>query len=134
MAADSAINDGGVVMANLAPKIARNKHGDLAGACGTASYCDKFLDWFRNGEKGERPDPADDGGALVARHGGDLELYDKGGLSYLKVPYYALGSGYKVAIGAMWMGAGAEKAIECGIAHDVYTRSPIYVLKHDESP
>jgi hypothetical protein len=131
MAADSGLCDGGLVMSNAAPKIARNRHGDLAGAAGSSGWCDKWLDWFKEGEKGDRPEATDGDGALVARASGEMELYDSKGMSYLHVPYYSVGSGYKQAIGAMWMGADAEKAVECGIAHDVYTRGPVVVMKHE---
>jgi hypothetical protein len=133
LAADSGMTDGGVVLVNKYPKIAQNRSGDMTGACGASGFCDKFLDWFNDGEKGDQPHPENDGDAAIIVRSDDpkrLELYEKTGKSYLEVEYYALGSGFKMAMGAMWMGASAEEAVKCGVALDAYTRGPIMVMKH----
>lgn len=135
MAADSGMSDGGMIVANKHPKVAANIHGDLAGVCGSAAFSDLFLDWFRAGEKGDRPEAIADTSdeAIIARVDGRLELYQSRGLIRIDHDYYAIGSGYKLAMGVMWNGGGAIDAVVCGIEHDVYTRGPVLSMRHPKN-
>ena len=47
----------------------------------------------------------------------------------IRTPYIALGSGRQIALGAMWAGLTATKAIEAAMEHNVWTRGPVQSLK-----
>lgn len=56
-----------------------------------------------------------------------LFIYDEWGLPQeITAPYYAVGSGAKVAYGAMYAGASATAAVEAACAHDPYTAGPVH--------
>lgn len=121
-----------------ATKIARNTQGDLAGAAGSAVYSAAFLQWFSGGEKGLVPEAKEsddnvDRGAIF-RRGGVIEIYEPGGMFTCRGPYYALGSGRHEALGAMFVGANAQQAVEAAIALDSGSFGEIEILAHKESP
>lgn len=65
--------------------------------------------------------------AVVLTPSGALYIYDEWGLPQrITAPYYAVGSGAKVAYGAMHAGAGAVAAVEAACAHDPYTSLPVH--------
>lgn len=44
-------------------------------------------------------------------------------------PFYAIGSGAAIAIGAMAAGASARKAVEAAVGRDPYTRAPVVAMR-----
>ncbi len=65
--------------------------------------------------------------AVVRCPGAKLFVYDEWGLPIqITAPYYAVGSGAKVAYGAMHAGASATAAVEAACAHDPYTSLPVH--------
>lgn len=134
LAADSFMISGGGVIGSCM-KIARNKKGDLAGAAGTAAYSFSFLKWFSNGERGKPPQAIRDNQYMdrgaVFRRSGVIEIWEPEGRFELTAPYYSLGSGKSEALGAMWMGATAEQAVEAAMALDQDCGGEIRVLRHD---
>lgn len=65
--------------------------------------------------------------AVVMKPSGDLFIYDEWGFPQrIAAPYYAVGSGAKVAYGAMFNGASATAAVEAACAHDPYTALPVH--------
>lgn len=136
MAADSATTANGTFTGSSI-KIARNKKGDLAGACGDAIYGHAFRQWFLKDEKGKPPNGADHGKpdsssqGLIVRRNGVIERFDFDGKHLLEAEYYAMGSGRDIAFGAMFIGATAIQAVEAAIGHDTCCRGKIIVLKHN---
>lgn len=64
--------------------------------------------------------------AVVLHPDGALFIYDEWGIPQrITAPYYAVGSGAKVAYGAMHNGATAEDAVAAACVHDPYTSGPI---------
>lgn len=56
-----------------------------------------------------------------------LFIYDEWGFPQrITAPYYAVGSGSKVAYGALFNGASATAAVEAACAHDPYTSLPVH--------
>ena len=49
--------------------------------------------------------------------------------SQVEAPYYAIGSGAHLALGAMWQGATAEQAVECAIALDIGCGGTVDVIR-----
>jgi ATP-dependent protease HslVU (ClpYQ) peptidase subunit len=132
IASDSQITCEGIAESTM-PKIARNVVGDLAGASGSAAFIHAFLTWFAGGEKGEAaPSPTENDGGIIVRAGGSIECYEHPGPSpfVLTAKTYAIGSGRKLALGAMAFGASAEEAIKVAAQYDIYTSGKIVTLTH----
>lgn len=49
----------------------------------------------------------------------------------LRAPFFAIGSGNELALGAMEMGAAAVEAVRAAAKHDPWTGLPIYAVRHD---
>ena len=49
--------------------------------------------------------------------------------AYIEAPYYAIGAGSHLALGAMWKGATAEEAVECAIALETGCGGAIDVIR-----
>lgn len=119
------------------PKIARNSHGDLAGAVGGLAFCENFLVWFRNGEKGERPKATSDGdghtdmGIIFRRDGTIVEIGSDGEFPASRAEFYAIGCADDVALGAMYAGASAADAVRAAIALNVHCGGEVETLAHD---
>jgi hypothetical protein len=100
-------------------KIGRNPNGDLAGAAGTASIAQRWMRAFVRGDE-EMPslksvtgDKGDDGCVLVIRKATRaVEYWEPDGIVEWDAPFYAIGSGWKIAMAALEAGASAKKAVE----------------------
>ena len=134
LAADTRAMIGDNILGSVV-KIARNSNGDLAGAAGLASYNYAFLKWFTGMENGPPPTASKDDNnfdrGVIFRKNGRIEVFEPTGLFIMTAPYYAFGSGKPEAVGAMFMGATAEQAVEAAIAHDRDTGGEITVLRHE---
>jgi 20S proteasome alpha/beta subunit len=115
-------------------KIARNDNGDLAGAAGDASYNFAFRRWFTGGESGEPPQAKETDGSfdrgVIFRVAGTIEVFEPSGRFECRADYYAFGSGRPEALGALFAGATAEKAVEAAKEHDAHTFGDIETLSH----
>lgn len=135
IAADTGTTAAGNTFCHMT-KIARNAAGDLAGACGDAVFAQRFLDWFRTGEVGERPPAASNRAeekydkAAIFRVNGNWEIYEQSGMFVTRGDYYAMGSGRPEALGAMFMGAGAARSVEAAIALEMGTWGQVETLTH----
>ena len=116
-------------------KIVRRADGAMAGAGGSASYTHAFLKWFVSGD-GQAPDAKEDNNsmdsAVVFMTDGTIEVYEPRGSFTITAPYYAMGSGRPEALGAMFAGADAKRAVEAAMAHDAHTFGSITLLTHAE--
>jgi hypothetical protein len=89
-----------------------------------------FVDWYGTGK--EPPSQLIDGDAdftcvVLTRHG--LYEYDKYCRGEKQIgPFYACGSGAKAALGALYMGANAKRAVEIACLIDPYSAPPITTL------
>lgn len=83
--------------------------------------------------KGKSPIEIEGGGAngFVITPDGIILVWGDHGPWRVDRPYYALGSGSAVALGAMQCGATAEQAVEAAIALDIYSGGPVRVLKQE---
>lgn len=57
-----------------------------------------------------------------------IDCADEASITPRTGAYAAIGTGAAVAIGAMWFGADAYKAVEAACVHNVYCRTPITTL------
>lgn len=133
MAADSRVtisSDAGGSRVGTCEKLFRTKDA-IIGTAGESAPGLVFLDWYKSGKK-TAPIFLIDGEAdfvalVLTKHG--LFEFDKWcrGERILD-PFHAIGSGAKAAIGAMHMGASAERSVEVACLVDPYTAPPIVTM------
>lgn len=136
MAADSGVwfGDG---LAPWARKLVRGDDGTLYGVCGNSGQCNDFIEWVNAGSIGERPvaDKTPDGGSsylvMKAAPCGPVRILTAYGVEVYAAPYFAIGAGNTAALGAMFCGASAVRAIEAAIAHASGAIAPVQYLAHE---
>lgn len=109
------------------PKIYRVGKAIVA-AAGSRPLCLKFRDWVAGGMKGECPfEGKDEGNGLIvtAEH---VVCWGEFGPWPVRSPFYALGSGYQIAMGAMALGADPRRAVAVAIDFDTGSGGQIQVL------
>jgi ATP-dependent protease HslVU (ClpYQ) peptidase subunit len=133
MAADSRVTihteEGGARMTQCI-KIFRRKDA-IIGLAGESEPGLVFLDWYGSGKPAPSVliDAEADFTALVLTAKGIFEYGKYCRPEKVRGKYWAVGSGCKAALGAMAMGATAEKAVEVACGIDPYTAPPVHVLK-----
>lgn len=122
MAGDSLITSDNVRCGYMR-KIARRDDGALCGVCGSASLLRAILAWFLSGEPADgRPQITDnDACFIIVRTNGRVESHDQRGFSDDTAPFFALGSGRELAMGAMAAGATAIEAVRAAAKLDIRT-------------
>lgn len=105
-----------------------DKEDVIIGLAGDSGPGLVFLDWFGTGVK-EPPASLIEGDgdftALVLRRAGLFE-YDKWCRGeQVRGRFYAVGSGAKAALGALYMGASAKRAVQIACKIDPYSAGPI---------
>lgn len=139
MASDSLVSAGRVL--GSAEKIFKMPYASgmgLVACAGHAEKCAKFEEWVKGPHfystildlKSVSDD--DDFEALVVPDGppGAAWLYETGCVPQLvRAPFFAIGSGAALAVGAMERGATAAEAVEVAIKWDVYCGGEIQILK-----
>lgn len=107
------------------------------GAAGDLDQVTLFLDWARaqkavdrRGLPRSRPPMLNrDTEALVVTAVGTVYLWTGSAcFTRLTAPFYALGSGAKLAMGAMAFGATAAEAVEIAARYDIYTGGSVTTL------
>lgn len=140
MAADRQLTyQGAIKLNNVKPKIARDANGVLYGVCGSHSMCCALVEAVQKQAQTEGvvtipvPQKGDEFEILIAYPDGRLRRLVPGGEEiYDDMPYFAIGAGLEVAMGAMYAGASAQLAIEAAVVHSVGTGGEIDVLWHPE--
>ena len=137
MAADSLLTSNGRVE-SYADKI-RCLNGWLVGISGSWGVASELFDWFEAECKDtiKRPPASihvDDDKYpvnIMAVRKSDCAVYLIDGLGYpqkVKGPFFALGSGGSIAVGALEMGADAVAAVKAAIKHDCYCGGKVKAL------
>ncbi len=118
LASDSQCGCGGMIEGST-KKITQAKDGTMGGLAGDLSSCTKFLDWVESAEraKTDPPNTGEDEGLLI-KPSGEVFVAHNGVLSKLDAPFAILGSGARLAAGAMAMGASAKKAVKIACEFD----------------
>jgi hypothetical protein len=115
IAADSQSTHNGLICKEI--KIFRTNNG-LVGMAGDSQEGLAFLNWFNGGDK---PDVGEEFEAIALTPKGDILWYGHRLIpEKITSPYYAIGSGSHVAIGAMCMGASPKEAVQhaCKWTHE----------------
>jgi hypothetical protein len=129
MAGDSAIFDRGTYCGST-PKVFRRSDGALIGIAGRLGELIAYKDWFLNGEQGERPKFADDESeAVIVRPDGTIWWVGQNDICQVTAEYACIGSGFKLAVGALEAGASVEAALWIAMRLDNMTREPMNVVK-----
>lgn len=131
LAADRRIDFDGVSDVETT-KILKRRDGALCGTSGAVSLGAAFKRWFLKGEKGERPVLSANGeraNGLIIRPNGQLVVHDINGWYEAQAKFYANGSGWELAMGAMHAGATAEQAVAIAAKLDGRTGGDIDTLE-----
>lgn len=99
--------------------------GHIVTGCGDASDIFAFRDWFVRGMKGDCPDPNGDGFLILITPEGLVMEREKYGWVKKDCPFYAWGSGFEIALGALAHGASAREAVEIACEYDIYSQEPV---------
>jgi hypothetical protein len=101
----------------------------LVAGAGISAICTRFVQWVKDGMKGDSPWQGQDGGnSFIVMPDEVILVFGENGPWKVERDFYALGSGEQVAIGAMAHGATAEEAVAHAITFDVYSGGPIRTL------
>lgn len=128
MAGDTAMTDRGTYCGQY--RKIYEMRGALLGVCGCLGEVAKLRDWFIAGTDTAPPEfTSDDSEALLVHLSGRVEWIGHPGRRMdITGDFHAIGSGFRLALGAMSAGATAEQAVEIACDLDIYTRRPIDVL------
>jgi len=126
LAADTAVNAGDMTVGTTV-KIARAPDGTIGGAAGPLGITTKFLRWLQDGMIGEPPS-GKEVQLMWVTPDGKVWANDGDGAYEMVHAYCAIGTGYRMAMGAMAFGATAREAVEVCCDLDHSTRRPITEL------
>jgi len=118
MMSDSQITDGSTITKYYG-KVRKIGH-NLVGVAGDLESCEMFFRWYAN-PTSKPPQLRGQFEALVVdKHG--IYSYGKRFVPMkLEETFYAIGSGYKIALGALEAGANLERALEIAAKRDSFT-------------
>ena len=134
LVADTSVWDRGCYVGQIV-KVWGLSDGRLAGASGPMGECALFRDWFLAGASEDFPDRIknDNFEGMIFSPDGDITWYgNERAPVHVVGEYHAIGSGFRIALGAMAAGASAERAMEIVGCIDDGTRAPFTVLRHAE--
>jgi ATP-dependent HslUV protease subunit HslV len=111
MAADTGFVHGYISFGGARNKLYR-VGGSLFGGAGNSSDCTAFRRWKEDGA--DKPSKFDDDVSILEiPQDGRVFIWDKALVPYeIRAPFFAVGSGAEIALGAMAAGASAERAVE----------------------
>ena len=121
LASDRAVSTANDLAVTQRTKI-RSTNGKLIATCGQTQNGIAFQEWFEGGEQpGDKPELDNDFTGMVITPDGKIHIYNNKLYAYVaETPYYAIGNGEHVAMGAMHVGASAERAVQaaCDLSSD----------------
>ena len=106
--------------------------GFIITGCGYAADLYAFRDWFVRGMKGDCPEPREDGTLVIITPDRSVLIREPAGWIRGRSSFYAWGSGFSLAIGAMAAGASAVRAVEIACEHDCYSQGPVMRFIQDD--
>ncbi|CAN7306361.1 hypothetical protein LJR231_001579 [Phyllobacterium sp. LjRoot231] len=133
LASDSMLSGDALAWGSVS-KIVRAKNGAIGGACGRLEKTLEFLAWLEafNGDALDHPPSQMEADGIVVTPDLKLLLWTGGSqLAIVDAPFLAIGTGAKIAMGAMAMGASPAQAIRIAREYDVYTGGEIKILSID---
>ncbi len=133
LAADTFVWSGSITIGTTT-KIIKAPDGWMAGTAGDSYAGECFRRWVMNRRTPEWSNDIENFTGLLIDPNGNVLSYDSKykGPSHAIASFYAIGSGYEVAIGAMSAGASAEEAARIAIERCSHCGGMIDVLKLTE--
>lgn len=131
MAGDTAVFDRGTYCGEMR-KVYKHD-GWLLGGAGAVSEMVQFRDWFLDNREGKPPEvKADQSEFMIVSPTGVVHWCGSAqSMCEMTGTFFAIGSGFEVAVGAMAHGATALQAIEIAADLNNMTRRPIIVERLD---
>jgi hypothetical protein len=138
MASDSLCTTYGDRRLGSLNKIFRDANGNIAGYSGDGGALDDFRNWFLAGADHDKRPPPPVGDVrfqaiVVNAQGEAFDVGERFHLARIEAPFYAIGSGAPIAIGAMEMGASAEQAVAAAIKWQTSCGGEIQTLRIERS-
>lgn len=128
LATDSGMQDSGLRVGRC-QKAYPMKDGSIVTACGESQKAEAFRAWIEAGGDPEKAPKLDEGfNGVHLLPDGTAVWYDGDPIGYSYEPeggFWALGSGFKVAVGAMAAGASAEEACAIACRFDAGSSGPV---------
>lgn len=104
------------------------RKGDhLFGAAGSTAATKKMRDWFLGPDDVKQPEA--DCHMIIVPPEGPVILLNHEGQNRITGPFFAIGSGADVAMGAMAAGASADEAVAIAIQLDTFSGGEITILR-----
>nr|MBA3776758.1 hypothetical protein [Betaproteobacteria bacterium] len=136
LAADSRCTNGGYVIPEPAVKVRKLADCSIIGFCGTLAECEELAAWIA-APTGDRPELDDSGRVVHVRTDGSLWTYECKAkpMRLAASPFYAWGTGFPAALGALHMGASAEEAVRIATLVDTSSGGEVRSVRlADELP
>lgn len=128
LAADTQISQNDRIIGH-AIKIRRLPDGSLLGFAGDTSVGQKLLQVEDHAQALHFQFDKDAGDGILVSPTGEVHHLEYNGHCQVTGDYFATGSGWQIALGAMAAGLTARGAVELAIKHDVYSGGDITVLE-----
>lgn len=130
MASDSRVTDGTMIIPAGMRKLWRLADGSLLGGSGTTYAIEAFARWAKRGRRGSPPEVSKDANMLLVTPAGVVWEYDGAHPWQMREPceYAAIGSGWRVAMTALWLGHTAVEAVHAAIALDSACGGDVQIL------
>lgn len=132
MASDSLVTAGTLRCGSMR-KITRNSVGWIGGGAGPMETIVRLLAWIDAGAEGEPPEMKEADAIIVSPDGVVHFWTGAGPLTPVQGSFFAVGSGERVAVGAMAAGADAIQAVRLAIEYDTGTGGDIAFLMNDKA-
>lgn len=112
-------------------KIWRSANGCCYGFSGPTSYAELFRRWLDDNSPPKEIPEFESHHAIEVRPGNRVALSSGKKPIFIEIgaAFFAIGSGWQLALGAMQMGATAEQAVEVAIMHDENCGGQIDVIR-----
>ena len=127
VAADRRVTNAGWIVSDLDKKLTRLDDGRVLAESGDSCAIGALKEWVTCPQSATQPN----GDCKIIEFTGDKITVYEGGGAYALNPdaFYAWGSGFPAALGALWAGADAEKAIEAAAMVDPCTGGGVDVMR-----
>lgn len=130
LAGDSQATDDQLWQARKIHRIDTSAGELLVGICGDVHSGLVFVEWLKD-DRSRKPDMGhEDFEAIVVASNGRVTIWTQSLIGWTPTgKFFAIGSGAKAAMGAMWAGKSAYEAVCIAAKVDPYTRKPVHTLE-----
>jgi 20S proteasome alpha/beta subunit len=131
LASDSRVMNAGWVNTAAVPKVWREEDGSLFAVTGDYAMAVKVMKSIIAGGDGDGL--GESARVIRVASNGEVTVFEEGGSFPVSgADFYAWGSGFPVALGALHMGASAEEAVRIAALVDPNTGGAVVSVRHDK--